>query len=96
MWPYNWKIIHHIESIVDGNFGEYTIRESLLDDKELIRSIFTRFSVFVFFLILVVWILWPLYYRIPHNIILKPIAELLATIDETEKNNAPYERVSRI
>ncbi|OCH96794.1 hypothetical protein A8135_06455 [Legionella jamestowniensis] len=90
VWPYNWKIIHHIESIVDGNFGEYIIRGSLLDDKELIRSIFTRFSVFVFFLILVVWILWPLYYRIPHNIILKPIAELLATIDETEKNNAPY------
>lgn len=82
-FPYNWKVTHHVHSITEGDFGTYTIIGSFLNDSELIKSILIKISLFVFVLILFLWTLWPLYYRIPQSLILKPITELLATIDES-------------
>jgi signal transduction histidine kinase len=84
-WPTMWVYTHNIHSVVGDEYGHYKITGSMLYELELVRNFSIRFAMLISFAVMLIWILWPLYDKIPRKLILNPIDDLLNTIN-TKKN----------
>lgn len=79
---FRWTYYVPITSRSNENFGFYTIHGSFLTSDFFLDTLLIDGSLLLVFLLLVIFVLYPIASYVPRNIIVKPVAELLQLLQE--------------
>lgn len=83
---FSWKYIYFINSVDDKNFGAIVIKGSLLKNDIFVKEVLFSLSLLLFALIIIFSVLLPLANKIPNDLFLRPVMNLLNFL----KNNQQY------
>jgi signal transduction histidine kinase len=81
-WPFYWKIQYPLKQYGSQKFGQFIVRGSFLDHRDVLREFAISMLVILFFSILLFVLLYPLTNKIPKKIILDPLSNILNLLRE--------------
>lgn len=78
--PFKWTYYHKIKSLDEMDFGFIKINGTILSEEAFIHDFLYRMLVLIVYLIGFIFLIKPLYKKIPYDLIIYPIEKLLNTI----------------
>lgn len=97
-WPVYWKIQYPLRQIGSEKFGQFVVKGSFLDHREVFREFAFSMFVILFFSVLLFVLLYPLTNKIPKKIILDPLSNILNLLRDgpTQKTDENLHSIAEI
>jgi signal transduction histidine kinase len=76
-FPFSWIFIYPVTNIDNTKLGVFIVSGSLLNDHELFSDLLKKISLLVIFFLIILIVLYPLGRRIPQQLFINPIDNLL-------------------
>lgn len=79
-WTYIYPLFKEKNIGIDNKFIYF--KGSILDESEVINDFLSRTFILILFYSLIVWMLLPIYSRLPYDLIINPIQRLIQSLEE--------------
>lgn len=101
-FPFSWRYLYPAKNIDGSQLGIIIVNGSLFDDRTLFSGIVTKISLLLLFCLIIFIVLYPLGTRIPQQLFISPINNLLLLLrngeakSETDNTSIYIEEINEI